>query len=419
MKTKIFKLLFIVIALLGFQQVKAQQIPGIDNDSVAIAIGSGFGGYYNSALNQMPDSLRNDLSKNEILKGVEYLFTLDSFKESYMAGITIGRNMVSYIKAFNNSGLNINNQIVVEEFYNSLILDIPREEISKYNNYIINFNYDSINSLNTDSLALCIGAVNGGILAGEINSLPDSIKYLYTKSSIFKSVEHILNSDINNQSYLDGLSLGCSLYENIIYFENKGLSINKKLVLYSFKTNFLKDSINQNEIEEFAYIISNTKDKIRNYELENSPEAIANKKAGKEFIANLKKSDKKIKTTSSGLSYKIIEKGNGNKVADQEFVKVAYKGSLIDGTVFDDSNGEFREFPLDGVIPGFSEGLKLLNEGGKAILYIPGDLGYGLQGTPAAGIGSNATLIFEVEIFKPSTELIIEDDKIIIEEDMP
>lgn len=118
----------------------------------------------------------------------------------------------------------------------------------------------------------------------------------------------------------------------------------------------------------------------------------------KTYINNLKKTDPAIKTTETGLSYKIINEGNGQKATDSDFVTIKYQGKLIDGTIFDDSKGSSKEFPVRGVIPGFSEGLKLLGKGGKAILFIPSELGYGAQGQPYAGIGPNKTLIFEVEI---------------------
>ena len=117
-------------------------------------------------------------------------------------------------------------------------------------------------------------------------------------------------------------------------------------------------------------------------------------------------------TTKSGLSYKIIEKGYGSKITDDDYVDVAYKGYLIDGTVFDDSNGEYREFKVNDVVPGFAEGLKLLNKGGKAIFYIPGNLGYGVKGQPYAGIGPNEMLIFEVEIDNVTIISIVDDQNI-------
>lgn len=129
-----------------------------------------------------------------------------------------------------------------------------------------------------------------------------------------------------------------------------------------------------------------------------SSEATQNIKKGEEFVAKKKKEDPNIKTSSTGLSYKILTEGEGTKATNEDIVKVKYKGSLIDGTVFDDSKGEVRQFPISGVIPGFAEGLKLLGKGGKATLYLPGNLAYGIDGVPSVGIGPNEMLIFEIEL---------------------
>ncbi len=73
-----------------------------------------------------------------------------------------------------------------------------------------------------------------------------------------------------------------------------------------------------------------------------------------------------------------------------------YKGQLIDGTVFD-SNDEGATLSPRGTVPGFAEGLAMMKKGAKYVLYIPGELAYGVDGQPQAGIGPNATLVFEVE----------------------
>ncbi len=95
-----------------------------------------------------------------------------------------------------------------------------------------------------------------------------------------------------------------------------------------------------------------------------------------------------MKTTSSGLQYKIVKEGAGRSPKATDNVLVHYRGTLLDGTEFDSSykRNEPISFPLNRVIPGWTEGLQLLKEGGKAILYIPSNLAYGPSGTPGGPI---------------------------------
>jgi FKBP-type peptidyl-prolyl cis-trans isomerase FklB len=127
-----------------------------------------------------------------------------------------------------------------------------------------------------------------------------------------------------------------------------------------------------------------------------------NVKAGEDFLAaNAKKEG--VKTTASGLQYKVLKSGDGKGKTPKatDTVKVHYHGTLIDGTVFDSSveRGEPAEFPVNGVIPGWTEVLQLMKEGDKWQVYIPSKLAYGERGA-GGKIGPNATLIFDVELLK-------------------
>ena len=125
-----------------------------------------------------------------------------------------------------------------------------------------------------------------------------------------------------------------------------------------------------------------------------------NSKKGTAYMAE-NGAKKGVKTTESGLQYEVLEAGKGKSPKATDTVKVHYRGQLIDGTEFDSSyaRNEPVSFPLDGVIPGWTEGLQLMKEGGKSRLVIPSDLAYGPGGMGNA-IGPNETLVFEVELLE-------------------
>ena len=129
-------------------------------------------------------------------------------------------------------------------------------------------------------------------------------------------------------------------------------------------------------------------------------EAIAKsaQEEGDKYRADFAK-DKDVKTTKSGLLYKIENAGKGEAIKATDTVKVHYTGKLPNGKVFDSSveRGQPVEFQLNQVIPGWTEGLQLVKKGGKIQLVIPPALGYGKQGA-GASIPPNSTLIFDVEV---------------------
>ena len=127
-------------------------------------------------------------------------------------------------------------------------------------------------------------------------------------------------------------------------------------------------------------------------------EAEENLVEGEKFLTE-NKTKEGVKTTASGLQYKVIEKGEGPSPKEGDTVTVNYRGTLIDGTQFDSSydRGQPATFPLTGVIPGWTEALQMMKKGSKWELYIPPDLAYGERGA-GNRIPPNSTLIFEVEL---------------------
>jgi len=125
-----------------------------------------------------------------------------------------------------------------------------------------------------------------------------------------------------------------------------------------------------------------------------------NKTLGREFLEQNAKNDSVVQT-QSGLQYMVLKEGTGAKPGAEDTVTVHYTGKLLDGTVFDSSveRGEPTSFPLNAVIPGWTEGLQLMSEGAKYRLFIPSELAYGSKGA-GDKILPNATLIFDVELIK-------------------
>jgi FKBP-type peptidyl-prolyl cis-trans isomerase FkpA len=124
------------------------------------------------------------------------------------------------------------------------------------------------------------------------------------------------------------------------------------------------------------------------------------KKKGEEFLAQ-NKTKQGVTTLPSGLQYEVVKEGTGATPKATDNVKVNYKGTLIDGTEFDSNTKhgtEPAQFNVSGVIPGWTEALKLMKVGSKWRLYVPNDLAYGMNPPPGGIITPGAVLIFDIEL---------------------
>ena len=182
----------------------------------------------------------------------------------------------------------------------------------------------------------------------------------------------------------------------------------------SVSGNLIKSGVNEMDPESFLMGVSDTFNgampKLQAEEANNilekfinesiQKEAGKNLEAGMKFLAENKKKDSVIEM-ESGLQYKILKEGKGKIAGPTDTVRCHYHGTLIDGTVFDSSvqRGQPAEFPVNGVIKGWTEALQLMPVGSKWTLFVPPNLAYGQQGAGGV-IGPNTTLIFDVELLE-------------------
>jgi len=220
------------------------------------------------------------------------------------------------------------------------------------------------------------------------------------KEVIVAAPVNVLTNDVDSMSYALGLNVGADFGKNIKAIP--GGKSNIDLLIKGFATAMKGDSAlmtSELATEFFKKYITAAQAK----------DVDAKKADGEKFLAG-NKTKEGVKTTESGLQYQILTPAEGLKPKATDSVKVHYVGTLLDGTKFDSSvdRGEPITFPLNQVIPGWTEGVQLMSVGSKYKFFVPYNLGYGEQGTPNGGpIPGFATLIFEVELLeiKPLVEV--------------
>lgn len=257
----------------------------------------------------------------------------------------------------------------------------------------------------SDSISICYGSAIGGYVLNDFQRFDSTMQNEKTKKDILKGIQ-LAFANADDEAVIMGLQVGGQMVRELKSYEEQGIQVNRNEIIANFRKVFMADTIDYDAMREFGMKMNSLMAQVEELKAQKeaelaaeAPEAKQNEAAGKEYIQKLKAADPEIKTSDSGLSYKIIEAGEPVEIKDNSMVKVNYTGKLIDGTVFDQSpEGQPATFSPRGVVPGFGEGLKMLGKGGKAILYIPADLAYGTKGVPQAGIGPNATLVFEIEV---------------------
>lgn len=254
-----------------------------------------------------------------------------------------------------------------------------------------------------DSVSAYYGCIQGRALAELLVDEPEEFQKRFDKDSFFKGLRQVVLADTSDYAYMSGISIGMNYNREMQQFMD-GVNFNRELIVDEIEKAFSADSIaNFDDIKYkldslFNQVIERATKKHME-QLSNSPEAVQNRQTGRAFIDKRVAEDSEVVVTPSGLAYKKLRDGNGQKPEPVNSVKIAYKGSLIDGTVFDQLLPDNdKKFPISGFVAGFTEGLLLMDKGSSYIFYIPGKLAYGVDGLKQAGIGPDETLIFEVEL---------------------
>ncbi len=207
-----------------------------------------------------------------------------------------------------------------------------------------------------------------------------------------------LKNEIDSTSYALGILIGQQNKQSLNQVPG-GKEINVNLLAESFRQ-FLNGDSTLLTPAKANELVSSFFQKM------SKKTAQTNLEAGNAFLEK-NKAREGVKTTASGLQYEIIKEGTGLKPSAEDMVKVHYHGTLINGKVFDSSvdRGEPAQFPVGGVIPGWTEALQLMSVGSKWKIYLPASLAYGERGA-GGDIEPNSTLIFEVELLEilPKTE---------------
>jgi len=218
-----------------------------------------------------------------------------------------------------------------------------------------------------------------------------SIVTLFLAGQIGAQETPVLKDQKDKVSYSIGMEIGKNM-------KRQSLDVNPELLTRGVKDAFSEGKPLMTEEEMKEALMAFQKEMIAKQQELAKVAGEKNQKEGEAFLAENKKKEGVI-TLPSGLQYKVIKAGSGKKPKATDTVTVHYQGTLINGTEFDSSyrRGQPVSFPVNGVIPGWTEALQLMETGAKWQIVIPSNLAYGDRGV-GPQIGPNATLIFEIEL---------------------
>ena len=347
-----------------------------------------------------------DITKvNEFCKGIEKSLKKQTSAERIaIEGYRMGISMSKEIETgflFNDSTIPAKKDLIISSFKAQLNREecfTNAEEGMKYFQNIMGASMQTGEPANltpeqADTINMLLGIINGNGARKFILGADTTKKDI--KAFVAEFEKGLKNAN-DNELFVKGLEIGSNLNQQFsrseYLFNDSTIELKLNIIKVALLDNLKKEAnvlMNAEEATEWLNKTMEAKEAEKNKALSAEGEAFLAENAKREGVF----------VTESGLQYEVVTMGEGEKPTAESTVKVHYHGTLIDGTVFDSSvqRGEPIEFPLGGVIKGWTEGLQLMPIGSKFILYIPYQLAYGERGAGEL-IAPYSALIFEVEL---------------------
>ncbi len=204
----------------------------------------------------------------------------------------------------------------------------------------------------------------------------------------------VTKQDLQNDEAKESYAIGLDMASNL---KNRGFEIDARAFFAGFNAGLTGSGSLLSEEEKQSTLMAMQTKMMQKMQEEMGKKAAENKARGEAFLEE-NKTKEGVKVTESGLQYIVKKEGSGAKPSAEDVVEVHYRGALLDGTEFDSSyeRGQTVKFPLNRVIPGWTEGLQLMSPGAKYKFFVHSDLAYGDQGNNRIAPGE--TLVFDVEL---------------------
>lgn len=259
-----------------------------------------------------------------------------------------------------------------------------------------------------DSVAMYTGICDAYEMNLATSKLPDSVKAKFDREKFLLGVKTILLAD-TSESFRQGMDVALGYVQNMNMAKAAGVDMNREMFLAYLAKELVAQNAdtvvaaeNRAKYESLAKRLS---EKVNEFQMEQQVKAQiemgkmyeVNVAAGKAFADSLKAADKDVKTTKSGLMYKVLTQGKGKVAKAGQNANIIIEGKLIDGTRFMSSNGQVVPMPVnEAFCEGLKEAVTTFPIGTRVMLYVPQELAFGAQGYQ--GIEPGTTLVFDLEV---------------------